>query len=226
MSSDIGNELIAWQRPRTVGHPQSRLGAYTRASSNRSWLETNLAWQAATKELSRQRGLLPSSQSTRYTSDILLADEEEAAVAQLSGEGASYFYDYEAEQLPPSPFSPRSRISSRGNVGGAHLRSASREGLVSASEPKLDGTFDQAPSWADTSLLSYASRGSSFSSKVQHLSRTQSVSAFGKPRPWHLQPNALPRRYGVVRSFGTSPSRFPRPWSPLFGPERSKRYQH
>ena len=250
---EVDKKLEAWQRPRSVGHPQHRLGCYTRASSNRSWLETDLQWQSSMKQVAKERGLLSSSQSSRHTSDTLQMDEQELAEASveacvqgtptgltnmsLAGQehgSSSFLYDYLGEGLPPSPFSPRNRFSARrdarrggGGGGGtrpARERSRSTETLsTSISSSTLQssssfGALDTAGAWADeSSLLTFGSRVSSPSTASAVLSRTQSASAFGTPRPWYLQPKALPRRYGAVRAFGSSPSRFPTPRTSFFG---------
>lgn len=214
VEQEVGKSLEVWQRPRSVGHPQHRLGCYTRGSSNRSWLEKNLEWQRSMKQVTKARGLLASSQSSRHTSHALQADVEGRDANLSSQDGTSCLYDYEGEGLPPSPFSPRSRISARGSrrhdsssssTARQRARSAELSMSVSAS------SFDATGSWADESLLTSGSRISSPSSSVTScsLSRTQSASSFGQPRPWHMQPNALPRRYGAVKAFGSSPSRFP-----------------
>ena len=147
---------------------------------------------------------------------------------------SSFLYDYLGEGLPPSPFSPRNRFSARrdarrggGGGGGtrpARERSRSTETLsTSISSSTLQssssfGALDTAGAWADeSSLLTFGSRMSSPSTASAVLSRTQSASAFGTPRPWYLQPKALPRRYGAVRAFGSSPSRFPTPRTSFFG---------
>ena len=193
---------------------------FTRSASNRSWLEVDLEQQQATKALAKLRALRPSTLTTSLSAASLLPLEDAEDADRL------FDYDYDRERLPPSPFSSRSRIKS---------------GRTSPTSPRYgpdagDDTDDDDMRLLSASLLfSSASLGSTSrllrpptsasartSNAFTDFSRTTTVSSLFAPRPWYMQPTkindyASPRRYGKVKAFGSSPSRFPTPRHSFFG---------
>ena len=223
--------IAEWQRERAVGHPSKRLGRYTRHASNRSWLEVDLEWQQSMKNKARELNIRPYSLTTTANFSNRPPDVD-GWTASAVGDGeddegyTSASYDYEGEGLPPSPFSPRvsPRASKTAPTGGSPSPNASP-----SASPSRGGSPETSPSrlsiWEGESsvlLRSPTSTSSIFSRpgsrSVCALSRTQSASSFGTPRPWHAQPttycggqvNTLRRRYGNVKAFGSSPTRFPK----------------